>query len=217
MPDTTTPIYHLTKPEVGAAKDTWGSSINANLDLIDTLLRNRLTKTLTGLDVGEGLYQICDTHIIAAEQSASAAGTNDINYRSLTTSRWVESRIHAILNHFFPIGTILMWSGTFGNIPAGWFLCNGAYGTPNLVDRVVVCAGNQNLPGEFGGVIIAGQKGAVPPSHYHAGTQYVPYEPGGPEFLDDYGGLPVPIYGSPSMPYYTVCFIMKYVNWGPGV
>ncbi|MFA5271183.1 MAG: hypothetical protein WC412_02445 [Candidatus Omnitrophota bacterium] len=39
-----------------------------------------------------------------------------------------------------PKGVVVMWSGTIANIPSGWVLCDGANGTPDLRDRFVVGA-----------------------------------------------------------------------------
>jgi hypothetical protein len=45
-----------------------------------------------------------------------------------------------------------MWAGLVANIPAGWLLCNGANGTPDLRDRFIVGAANGANPGATGGI-----------------------------------------------------------------
>lgn len=39
-----------------------------------------------------------------------------------------------------PSGVILMWSGSIASIPSGWQLCDGTNGTPDLRDKFVVGA-----------------------------------------------------------------------------
>lgn len=50
-----------------------------------------------------------------------------------------------------PSGIILIWSGAIGNIPVGWFLCDGNNGTPDLRDSFVVGAGDTYNPDDVGG------------------------------------------------------------------
>lgn len=50
-----------------------------------------------------------------------------------------------------PAGLISMWSGSIASIPAGWALCDGASGTPDLRDRFIVGAGTTYSPGNTGG------------------------------------------------------------------
>jgi len=45
VPDTLTEYYDLVKPEIEASADTWGEKLNADLDKIDTALRNCLITT----------------------------------------------------------------------------------------------------------------------------------------------------------------------------
>ena len=51
----------------------------------------------------------------------------------------------------FTTGMIMLWSGSIVNIPTGWYLCNGANNTPNLVNRFVVGAGSTYAVGATGG------------------------------------------------------------------
>ena len=61
-----------------------------------------------------------------------------------------------------PTGGIIMWSGSIASIPAGWALCNGLNGTPNLQDRFVIGAGSA-----YGVGVTGGSKDAIVVSHTH--------------------------------------------------
>ena len=48
-------------------------------------------------------------------------------------------------------GMILMWSGTLADIPAGWHLCDGTEGTPDLRIKFVIGSHEAFPPGLEGG------------------------------------------------------------------
>ena len=72
--------------------------------------------------------------------------------------------------NIIPYGIIVMWYGSVVTIPSGWYLCNGANGTPDLRDRFVTGAGYSYSPGNTGGVnevtLTAGQM----PYHNHSAS-----------------------------------------------
>lgn len=48
----------------------------------------------------------------------------------------------------------MAWHGAIDSLPAGWVLCDGDNGTPDLRNNFVVCAGDTFVPDEIGGTII---------------------------------------------------------------
>jgi hypothetical protein len=239
MPDALTPTYMFVQPTIGAAENTWGKSLNDNLAMIDTLLSNRVVKSQTGLDSYVNDPQVITSGLrLQGQLDGVLAGSGQGVYQnSAATARWVETRILAQLNAFFPVGTILLWSGTRFNIPAGWALCNGSYGTPDLSDRIVLaCSGGAPRPvlneaGNYAGVIQ--QKAAAPGDvgppggigwHQHGYGPVTPFytgNAGNPVLENDYGTPPwywpglsaVGGGSSPNLPYYVMCYIMKWQNW----
>ena len=67
-----------------------------------------------------------------------------------------------------PAGVIVLWSGSIGSIPAGWALCNGNNGTPDLRNRFIVGAGSTYSVDATGG-----SADAIVVSHTHTATSVV--------------------------------------------
>ena len=66
-----------------------------------------------------------------------------------------------------PSGGIIMWSGSIASVPAGWFLCDGANGTPDLRNRFIVGAGSTYAVNATGGADTVALTTAQIPGHTH--------------------------------------------------
>lgn len=110
-----------------------------------------------GLVVG-GTFTASGGAVLSGTVTAPTPTTGDSSTKVATTA-FVSSSVSGSL----PSGVIVIWSGASSAVPSGWYLCNGANGTPDLRDRFVVGAGSTYSVGNTGG-----SKDAIVVSHTHS-------------------------------------------------
>jgi hypothetical protein len=88
----------------------------------------------------------------------ASAGTNNTQIATTAFATTVAAAA-------FPVGGIIMWSGSVASIPSGWALCNGSNGTPDLRNRFVVGAGSTYAVDATGG-----SADAIVVSHTHTAS-----------------------------------------------
>lgn len=117
---------------------------------------------------------------VSGNASAPTAA-NGTNTTQLATTAFVNNT----LVNTIPTGVITLWYGSLASIPAGWALCNGANGTPDLRDRFIVGAGNAYAVNATGGsanaVVVSHTHTATStvsdPGHSHSYTTYASFQP----------------------------------------
>jgi len=108
-------------------------------------------------------------------------------------------------------GGIIAFSGAIVDIPTGWVLCNGSNGTPDLRNRMIICAGDSYVVGASGGATTHGHtdtfsvEAGLTPEAVHVGDENINVATETHEHV-----LSGAVASGNSMnPYYALAFIMK--------
>lgn len=158
------------KPTVGGSEDTWGTTINAAIDAIDTLVGSVTASEIAVLDgLTASTAEINKLDGVTASTAeinkldGVTATTAEINYVSGVTSN-IQTQLDAIPAGV-PTGVIVMWSGAANAIPSGYALCDGTASTPDLRNKFVIGAG-----GTYAVDATGGSADAIVVDHTHGVT-----------------------------------------------
>lgn len=152
---------------------------------------------------------------------------SDDNTLKLGTGTILSAKSSSTKGSPIPRGVIMMWYGATDSIPDGWAICNGQNGTPNLLNRFIVGAGQTYNVGSTGGQDTVTLTVPQMPSHNHANSDYkyllrrrsdgqwstggVDTTPGEPDVVSS--AEIVSAGGNQAHenrpPYYALCYIMK--------
>jgi len=104
MADTVTPRLGMTKPEIGASNNTWGTKVNANFDILDAKVVYNTTQWSMGM--GDG-------NPSAGPFYVTRYGNDGLRINEVM----IASRQTGVVN--FPSGVGLGYAGAFPTPPAG--------------------------------------------------------------------------------------------------
>lgn len=121
---------------------------------------------LGNIDTSTDTFSLVTGAALTGQATAATPAVSDDSTKIATT---------AFVRDVIPTGVIVMWSGSIASIPAGWYLCDGTNGTPDLRNKFVIAA-NADDSGTAKTAITGsatqsgGTKDAIVVSHSHTAT-----------------------------------------------
>lgn len=199
MPDTFTPNYNLTRPEINGSRDTWGNKHNDNFTKVDTALKGLADSVALKLSAASdksvtavGFVDGDKTKPFMRNKLPNAAANTAVDVLLATQEQLVPN---------IPKGVITAWYGVISNIPAGWTLCDGTKETPDLRGKFILGAGQSGAtpafpqPGGVGGTATHGHSASISataltiaqmPAHAHGVNDPSHGHSGGTDYVGDH-------------------------------
>lgn len=137
-----------------------------NFTIKDTLVTGDPNKRIKGSEIDAEFVSIATAISSKADTaSPSFTGTPTAPTAPAGNNSTQIATTSFVFQNGVPVGAIFMWGGLIADIPAGYALCDGTGGTPDLRNRFILGSGSTYTTGATGG-----SKDAVVVSHTHTLT-----------------------------------------------
>lgn len=146
MADTTTTNLSLTKPEVGASSDSWGTKLNTDLDLIDALFDTGPVLKVAKGGTGAATASDARTNLAVAGTGVNNTYTGKQTFTGSTTAvgtKFVNALEKVTISATAATGTIVYYATTqsvlyyTSNASANWTINLTGASTPVTLDTLM--------------------------------------------------------------------------------
>ncbi len=176
LSDDGSPVLTPGTPQAASLRDAFAGT-DRYLGL--TITRNPQGQITSPIEISPRQRLVSAPYAIQAQNAAlagfatNAASLVNDTKRQIVTITGTNVVVNGSISGYgtIPLGGIIMWSGA--SVPAGWALCDGANGTPDLRGRFVLASGTgagltARMLGQTGGEQAHALTVSEMPSHAHA-------------------------------------------------